>query len=76
MKDFIKLAQWPALFVAVTLLTGDKMYSTIVILSLVFRPDLSRLLRLRHLTIESQGFKARITDGSRRSGCRQTPRPS
>jgi hypothetical protein len=60
MKEFVRLVQWPAIFTAVALLTNDKCWTTIVVLALVFQPDLSAVLRTRRLTIGWPGFQGRI----------------
>src|SRR5262245_53993747 len=45
--EFVQLAQWPAIFVLVALLTDDQLSPIVLILGLVFRRDLSAVLRQR-----------------------------
>jgi hypothetical protein len=64
MREFAELVQWPAAFTAVVLLTNDKYCSAIVILALVFRHDLSAVIRHRRLSIKWPGFQGDISGKS------------
>lgn len=66
MKDliqFAKLLQWPVVYVVLALALHDKWSSVAFTLALVFRNDLSLVLRRRRLIVRMPGFRGRLDGG-------------
>jgi hypothetical protein len=76
MKEFAKLAQWPAIFTMVALLTNDPYCAALLILPLAFQQDLSTVLRRRRVAVTWRGFQGRIDGAQSRLNRRRRRPPS
>lgn len=77
LTQFLRLLQWPVIFLGLALVLHDKWHVTAVTLALAFRNDLSAVLRRRRLAVRFLGFRCRL-DGDAESplaSARNPPQP-
>lgn len=61
----LKEMVWPLVFVAVSWAVEDKWSAAAVVMMLVYRREMSEILRRRQLTVKLLGFKGYLRDGPR-----------